>query len=439
MTTVSVFGLGYVGSVSAGCLADRGLDVIGVDVTPIKVDTINAGRSPIVEHGLDHLIRRGVEAGRLRATADAVAAVRASDASLICVGTPSNANGSLDLSAVQRVIETIGRALREHDRPHVVIVRSTMLPGSTETLLVPILERAAGRQLGDGLSICYNPEFLREGSSLRDFDNPPYTIIGGSDSAAIELARSLYAGIAAPLHVVPIRVAEMLKYASNAFHALKVAFANEIGVLCKALGVDSGQLMDIFCADTKLNISSAYLRPGFAFGGSCLPKDLRAVLHRARSQDLELPVLEAVLPSNRVHVERAYEMIRATGLRRIGLLGLSFKAGTDDLRESPLVSLVERLIGRGYDVRIFDRDVSLANLHGTNRSFIEREIPHLVRILTDDIDAVLDHAEVVVIGNGSHEHREALGRLREDQRVIDLVRIPERESIDPERYEGVAW
>ncbi|HEX2142113.1 MAG TPA: nucleotide sugar dehydrogenase [Candidatus Limnocylindria bacterium] len=436
---MSVFGLGYVGSVSAACLADRGIDVIGVDVSPIKVDTINAGRSPIVEHGLAELIERGVTSGRLRATQDAGEAIRASDASLICVGTPSNENGSLDLTAVARVIETIGRTLVDGARPHVVIVRSTMLPGSTEERLVPILEAAAGRRLGDGLSICYNPEFLREGSSLRDFESPPYTIIGGDDPSATDLARSLYASIDAPLHVVPIRVAEMLKYASNGFHALKVAFANELGVLCKQQGVDSAALMDIFVADTKLNISPAYLRPGFAFGGSCLPKDLRAVLHRARALDLSLPVLEAVLPSNRSHAERAYEIVRATGSRRIGILGLSFKAGTDDLRESPLVGLVERLIGRGYDVRVYDRDVSLANVHGTNRAFIEHEIPHIMTILTDDLDEVLEHAEVVVVGNASPDHGAALSRLRPDQRVIDLVRIAGREAVDPSCYEGIAW
>jgi GDP-mannose 6-dehydrogenase len=439
MTTVSVFGLGYVGSVTAACLASRGFDVIGVDVSPTKVDTINAGRSPIVEHGLEALIGRGVAEGRLRATYDAGEAVAQSDISLICVGTPSSSNGSLDLTAVERVADTIGRALRHRERGHVVVVRSTMLPGSTEQQVIPALESGSGLKAGVDFGVCYNPEFLREGSSLRDFEHPPYTVIGDDDGRAAEVAGALYAGIDAPLHVVPIRVAEMLKYVNNAFHALKVTFANEVGVISKRHGIDSHQLMDLFCADTKLNISPAYLRPGFAFGGSCLPKDLRALLHSGRSLDLAQPVLDAILASNRQQVELAFEMVRATGARRVGVFGLSFKPGTDDLRESPLVTLVERLIGRGYDVRVFDRNVSMANLHGTNRSYIEQEIPHIVSIMTEDVDAVLDHAEVIVIGTAAPEHADALAQRRPGQRVVDLARPPGWELVDPACYEGIAW
>jgi GDP-mannose 6-dehydrogenase len=439
MSTLSIFGLGYVGSVSAACLADRGFRVIGVDVSPVKVGSINSGRSPIVEEGLEELVQRVVSSGKLTATHDAEAAVAQSDASLICVGTPSNLNGSLDISAVERVARTIGESLRRTDGPHVVVVRSTMLPGSTDERVVPELEEAAGLAIGDRVTVSYNPEFLREGSSLRDFASPPYTIVGGSSPAAVRLTSDLYADVNAPVHVVPIRVAEMLKYANNAFHALKVTFANEMAVLAKAQGVDSRRLMEIFCDDTKLNISPAYLRPGFAFGGSCLPKDLRALLHRGRSLDLAPPVLEAILPSNGRHIDRAYEMVRATGKRRVGLLGLSFKPGTDDLRESPLVALVERLIGRGYDVRVYDRNVALANLHGTNKAFIEHEIPHIVSIMQDSIDEVLAHGDVIVIGTSADEHSHALQRVRIDQQVVDLAGVALDAGDSMPGYEGVAW
>ena len=347
MTSVSIFGLGYVGAVSAACFADRGIRVVGVDPSPVKVEMIQAGRSPIIEEGLDELVAKGIESGRLTATDDWRRAIRDTDLSLICVGTPSNSNGSLDLSAVRRVAEDIGTALGEKNGYHVVIVRSTMLPGSTEEVVIPTLEKFSGKKAGVHFGVCYNPEFLREGSSIRDFAKPPFTVIGGAEERAIEAAQKLYATVEAPLFRVPIRVAEMVKYTSNAFHALKVAFANEIGLLCRAQGIDSHQVMDIFVQDQKLNISPYYLKPGYAFGGSCLPKDLRALLHHGRTLDVHPPVLEAILPSNERHIDAAYQMIRQTGSKRVGVLGLSFKAGTDDLRESPIVTLVERLIGRG--------------------------------------------------------------------------------------------
>jgi GDP-mannose 6-dehydrogenase len=439
MTSVSIFGLGYVGSVSAACLADRGHRVIGVDPSRVKVDMIQAGRSPIIEEGLDELVAKGIASGRLQATDDWQRAVRETDLSLICVGTPSNSNGSLDLSAVRRVSEDLGTAIGEKDGYHVVVVRSTMLPGSTDDIVIPTLERCSGKKAGADFGVCYNPEFLREGSSIRDFDKPPYTIIGGSEERATDLVRELYASLDAPLFVVPIRVAEMLKYANNAFHALKVAFANEIGVLCQAAGIDSHQVMDIFVRDEKLNISPYYLRPGFAFGGSCLPKDLRALIYHGHSLDVYPPVLESILPSNERHIEHAYQLIRNTGSKRVGVLGLSFKAGTDDLRESPIVTLVERLIGRGYHVRVYDRNVSLANLHGANRAYIEQEIPHITSVMTDTLDELLADVDVVVVANADPEFKSALDARRDGQRVIDLVRIdPAGRPNDP-TYSGIAW
>ncbi|HET9417256.1 MAG TPA: nucleotide sugar dehydrogenase [Candidatus Limnocylindria bacterium] len=438
MTTVSIFGLGYVGSVSAACLAGEGVNVIGVDVSEIKRDLINSGRSPIVEEGLDELMAAGVASGRITATDDVERAVHDSDISFICVGTPSNLNGSLDLSAVERVAESIGLALASKPEQHTVVVRSTMLPGSTEERVIPALERTSGKRAGEGFQVCYNPEFLREGTSIKDFYHPPFTIIGAdSEAAGADVAR-LYQGVEGETFSVPIRVAEMVKYVSNAYHALKVAFANEVGVLAQALDVDSHQVMDIFVKDRKLNVSPAYLRPGFAFGGSCLPKDLRALVHAARRVDVETPVLASILPSNERHVERTYGMVQAIGKRRIGLLGLSFKAGTDDLRESPLVTLVERLIGRGYDVRVFDRNVSLANLHGMNRAYIEREIPHIVSIMADSLDDVLGHADVLIIGNNDPAFEDVLDRRQPGQHVIDLVRVGTQQRDDPE-YHGVAW
>jgi GDP-mannose 6-dehydrogenase len=425
--------------VSAACLADSGHEVIGVDVSEAKLEAIAAGRSPIVEEGLDELMSSGVGSGRIRTTTDVDEAIAGSDVSLICVGTPSRANGSLDISAVERVAESIGRALATKSGHHVVVVRSTMLPGSTEERVIPALERHSGRRVGDGYSVCYNPEFLREGSSIRDFHHPPFTVIGGDDEAAAAAVAELYRATTAPVEVVKIREAEMVKYVSNAFHALKIAFANEIGLICKAEGVDSHQVMDLFCRDDKLNISKAYLRPGFAFGGSCLPKDLRALVHHSRSRDLPSPVLQAILPSNEAHIAAAYDMVRATGAKRIGLLGLSFKAGTDDLRESPLVTLVERLIGKGYDVRVLDPSVSFASIHGANRAYIEREVPHILSLMVDDLDALLEHAEVVIVGNGSPEFEAVTERSRADQKIIDLVRLPMAHASAPDAYEGIAW
>ncbi len=435
---ISVFGLGYVGSVSAACFAALGRRVVGVDVSALKVDLINAGHSPVIEPGLDQLIEETVGQGRLSATLRAAEAVAAADVSLVCVGTPSNGNGNLDYTYVERVCHEIGAALAGKDDYHVVVIRSTVLPGTTEARLIPILEQASGKRAGVDFGVAYNPEFLRESTALHDFHHPPFTVIGQFDERGAQQAAELYRGIAAPLRLAPLRVAEMVKYASNAFHALKVTFANEIGNICKRSGIDSHRVMELFCLDDKLNLSSYYLKPGFAFGGSCLPKDLRALLYHANRLDLQTPVLEAILPSNEHQIRLGYELVRQTGRKKVGLLGLSFKAGTDDLRESPLVELIETLIGKGYQVRIYDRNVSLARLTGANRAYIEREIPHLATLMCNSIDEALAQSEVILVGNNAPEFHDALQRARPDQIVIDLVRVTNPAPLAA-RYEGICW
>lgn len=439
MSNVSVFGLGYVGSVLLACLADHGHQATGIDVNPLKVDMINAGRSPIIEQGVTELLGKGVQAGRLRATTDVARAVGESEVIFVCVGTPSHPNGSLNLSYVERVCQDIGAALAEKPGYPVIAIRSTMLPGSTEEMVIPALEQASGKKAGRDFGVCFNPEFLREGSSIRDFYDPPYTIIGADDERAAEAIKNLYSMIRAPCMVVPFKVAEMVKYANNAFHALKVTFANEIGDICKMQAIDSHQVMDIFCQDNKLNLSPYYLKPGFAFGGSCLPKDLRALLYHSHRFDLHLPVLESILPSNRQHIEVAYQMITRAGSKRVGVLGFSFKAGTDDLRESPIVELIEHLIGKGYQIKVYDKNVSLANLHGANRAYIEQEIPHIASLMTDTVEAVLESSDVIVVGNKSQEFKDALPQLRDRQVMIDLVRITEEFAALNGQYHGICW
>ncbi|RME83406.1 MAG: UDP-glucose/GDP-mannose dehydrogenase family protein [Caldilineae bacterium] len=436
---ISVFGLGYVGSVSAGCLSALGHEVIGVDINTMKVEMINAGESPVIEAGLQEKIAEAVQRGRLRATTDAAEAVAASDVSLICVGTPSNHNGDLDLRYVERVSRQIGSALADKSAYHVVVARSTMLPGSTASSVIPALEETSGKRAGEAFGVVYNPEFLREGNAVFDFFHPPYTIIGRLDHRGAETAAALYEAIDAPLLVTPLGVAEMIKYANNAFHALKVAFANEIGNICKRHGIDSHAVMEIFCMDTKLNLSPYYLKPGYAFGGSCLPKDLRALLYHAHRLDLSVPVLESILPSNALQIKHAFELIQRAGSKKVGVLGFSFKAGTDDLRESPMVELIEMLVGKGYQVRLYDKNVSLARLHGANRVYIEREIPHIASLMCNSMEEVLATSDVIVIGTDEPEFAGALERLREGQTVIDLKRI--RKNLDglDERYQGICW
>jgi GDP-mannose 6-dehydrogenase len=436
---LSIFGLGYIGSVTGASFAAAGHDVIGVDANADKVALVNAGRSPVVEPGLDEMLGRAVAEGKLRATTDVREAVHGSEVSLICVGTPSQRNGSLNLEYLERVAGQIGEAMRDVTHYHVVIVRSTVLPGTTHNVVIPALERASGKKYGDGFGVSVNPEFLREGTALKDFQKPPITLVGHNHAMDATQTVGLYASTDAPLVDTTIRVAEMVKYTSNVWHALKVCFANEIGNLCKRMDVDSHQLMDIFCQDTKLNISPYYLKPGFAFGGSCLPKDVRAMQYRAKELDLEMPVVSSILPSNRLQVEHAFDQIMDTGRKRIGLLGFSFKEGTDDLRESPMVGLAEMLIGKGVCLRIYDKNVSLARLVGANKQYIEQQIAHLSSLMVPSIDELIDQSEVIVIGNQGSEFAAALSRVRPDQIVIDLVKLKMPSTELPAGYQGLCW
>lgn len=438
---VAVFGLGYVGCVTAACLARRGHDVVGVDISDLKVEMIQAGSSPVLERGLNELVAEVVAEGRLRATKDAREAVLGTDVSLICVGTPSAPNGSLDTGALERVLDKIGEALPDVEGRHTVVVRSTTLPGTAEGLVRPRLEQASGRRAGADFGLATNPEFLREGSSLVDFENPPKTVIGQFDEASGEVVAALYEGISAPLFRVRPGVAELVKYVDNAFHALKITFANEIGTVARAFGLDSHEVMEIFCSDTKLNISPAYLKPGFSFGGSCLPKDLRALLYSAKRADADLPLLASILPSNELHLRRVADAILATGRRRVGFFGLSFKPGTDDLRESPLVELAERLLGKGLDLRIYDAAVSMSKLVGANKEYIEERIPHLSSLLAESPAEVIDHAEVLVVGAAAPETVTELQGAELNGRVlVDLARLPDAaERRDSDAYLGVGW
>lgn len=436
---IAVFGLGYVGSVSGAAFAADGHSVIGVDVNADKVARLNAGHSPIVEPGLDQLIARTVADGRFRATSDPGEAVAGSDVSLVSVSTPSRKNGSLDLTYLARVCEQIGRALSTRDGYHVVVVRSTMLPGTTHETVIPTLERFSGRKYGEGFGVAVNPEFLREGSALADLRHPPMTLVGHNHAVDASRALALYHGIDAPVVSTNIRAAEMIKYVGNTWHALKVCFANEIGNICKRLDVDSHEVMDIFCQDDKLNLSPYYLKPGFAFGGSCLPKDVRALEYRAKELDLDLPLIRAVMPSNRQQIQQAVDQVMESGLSRVGLLGLSFKAGTDDLRESPMVILAETLLGKGYHLRIFDRNVMVSRLTGANKAYIEQQIPHLAALLCDTVDELIADTDLLIVGNGAEEFGEALRRTRPDQVVLDLVRLRCDLAEVPAEYRGLCW
>jgi GDP-mannose 6-dehydrogenase len=438
---ICVFGLGYVGSVSAACLAARGHRVVGVDPNTVKVDAINEGRSPIVERGLEELIREGRRAGTLRATTDPAEAAGEADVLMICVGTPSDTTGIHDFTFLDRVCADIGAVLCETRDFKVVVVRSTLLPGTVERRIVPLLTRLSGKQRGRDFGLATNPEFLREGSAVDDFNHPPFTIVGSRDARSSEIVAGLYEGVPAPIFHTDPDSASMVKYASNAFHGLKVAFANEIGLLCKQAGLDGTQVMDIFCQDRSLNISSRYLKPGFAFGGSCLPKDLRALLHAARHADLQLPVLEAILPSNRLHIQRVVELVLSRpGRARVGVLGLTFKPGTDDLRESPMVQLVETLSGKGLPVRIWDPNVALSKLMGGNKAFIEQVLPHISAMMSDSMEDVAENSDVLVVSHAMPDGGAKLtSLLRPDQMLIDLVKLPAGTGSDGVAYQGVCW
>jgi GDP-mannose 6-dehydrogenase len=435
---ISIFGLGYVGAVSAGCLAKDGHEVIGVDPSSAKVDLINSGTTPIIENDIGEIIEAAVKGKRLRATASVDEAVQGSEMSLICVGTPSQLNGSLDLKYIRRVCEEIGAALKKKSDFHVVVARSTMLPGSMRSVVIPTLEEFSGKKAGQGFGVCINPEFLREGTAVYDFYNPPKTVIGEIDTRSGDLLASVYKDLKAPLIRTGIETAEMVKYTDNVWHALKVGFANEIGNVCKALSIDGHKVMEIFCQDTKLNLSPYYMKPGFAFGGSCLPKDVRALTYKAKSLDVDVPILNAILPSNDRQVERGLRMIMDKGSKKVGILGFSFKAGTDDLRESPVVEVIERLLGKGYDLRLYDRNVKLASLVGANRDYILNRIPHISRLMVERIEDILGFAETIVIGNGDKEFHGVVDRLRDGQVVVDLVRIAKSQSVAG-KYDGICW
>ncbi|MGU3499861.1 nucleotide sugar dehydrogenase [Mycobacterium sp. C31M] len=435
-----MFGLGYVGCVSAACLASRGHRVTGVEINPDKIDAIRRGRSPVIEERIGDLTAEVVAAGDLVVTPDATAAVSQTDLSLVCVGTPSGSGGGLSTAFLEHVTDEIGAALADKDGWHVVVYRSTMVPGTCESLLIPRLELASGKRAGVDFGVCVNPEFLREGTSVRDFFDPPKTVVGASDTRSADMVLGLYEGLPGRQFRVPIRVAEMSKYVDNSFHALKVDFANEIGAICSTLTLDSHAVMDVFLADTKLNISSAYLKPGFAFGGSCLPKDVRALTHIARRNDLDVPLLANLLTSNESQMRRAVDLVLGTGRHKVGIFGLSFKPGTDDLRDSPMVELAERLIGKGFDVKIYDANVVLSRLTGANGTYIRQQLPHIGDLLTDDVDAVLEHGDVLIAGSRETCVAEAIARAGSGQFIVDLVRLPDAEQLRAaSNYQGIGW
>lgn len=435
---IAIFGMGYVGAVSAACLASDGHTVTGVDTSDLKAGLINKKQSPIIEPGVGERIAEAVDAGRLSAMTDGFAAVHASELVLICVGTPSSTNGNLDLSYVKRVCEEIGDALSAKDDFTAIVVRSTVLPGSLRSLVIPTLEKASGKRAGVDFGVGFFPEFLRESTAVSDFYSPPKIVFAASDDRTRAMLTEMNANIDMPVTVADYEAAEMVKYADNTWHALKVAFGNEIGSICKSVGVDGGEVMDIFCSDRKLNISDKYLRPGFAFGGSCLPKDVRALAYKARSLDLDLPLINSIMSSNHRHIDRAFEMIRGMDESRVGVLGLSFKAGTDDLRESPIVDLVERLLGKGHEIRIFDQNVNLSRLVGSNRAYIYEHLPHIAKLMVDEPEDVVNHGGTLVIGNNDDRFADIVRPLNMTRRVVDLVRL-ENEVNSNGTYNGICW
>jgi len=436
---ISVFGLGYVGAVSCACLPELGHRVVGVDTNPLKIAMINDGQSPVVEEGINELIGAAVKAGMLRATADLADAVRATDVSLISVATPSNPNYTPNLAAVDGVVRDIGHALRTKPGAHTIVLRSTVPPGTTEERILPLLEEAAGRRVGDRLSLVFNPEFLREGSSVKDFHQPPQTVVGSFDEDGYRVMEQLYAGLPGAFVRTSPRVAESVKYLCNVFHALKIVFANEAGSVMKAYGLDSREVMRIFCQDTQLNISAAYMRPGFAFGGSCLPKEVKGFITLARDKDVQIPALGGLLDSNELHIKRAYQMIAREGRRRVALFGLAFKPGTDDLRDSPLVLLAEQLLGKGFDIGIHDPFVKVSRLLGKNREFIEREIPHLDKLLADEPEPLLASAEVIVVGHADAPTRQLIAANAQGRRIVDLAGYADLRDAPGAVYEGICW
>ncbi len=436
---ISIFGLGYVGAVSLACLSRDGHQVIGVEIDRTKLDLIAAGKTPVVEEGMVELMQQVAASGLVEVTTDAAQALLASEISLVCVGTPSAPNGSQDQGAILRLAEAMGQALARKTAVHVIVFRSTLVPGTVEDVLRPIIEQASGKKDGVDFHLCFQPEFLREGSSIRDYDKPPFTVVGANHAFPAQQLRTLFGHLPCKFIETSVRSAEMMKYCCNNFHALKITFANETARLCHALGVDAFEVMDLVCQDTQLNISRAYLKPGFAFGGSCLPKDLRATVHMAKVRDVEIPMLASILSSNESHLDAAFDKVVALGKRKVGFVGLSFKTGTDDLRESPLVKLAERLIGKGYELRIYDPDVHLARLLGTNKNFIELHLPHIGQMLQPELDTLVTSSEVIVLGNNSAAVIEQLAaRIRPEQALVDLVGVPMGTALAA-RSAGLCW
>lgn len=436
---ISIFGLGYVGSVSAVCLANKGYYVIGVDSNRLKVDMINAGKPLIIEPDLKDLTEKVVANGHLRATTDVADAILNSNLSFVCVGTPSKKNSSLDLQYVKRICEDIGHVLKDKNEHHTIVCRSTMFPGSIRKVVIPILEHFSDKRAGKDFSVCINPEFMKESTAVYDFYNPPKNVVGTTEQRVRDLMSELnQACTQMPTIFLDIEEAEILKYTDNIWHALKVGYANEIGNVCKSLNIDSHRVMDVFCQDTKLNLSSYYLKPGFAFGGSCLPKDLRAFLYESQGLSLHLPIISAVLPSNKLQIDAAFNMVVEQGNKSVGVLGFGFKANTDDLRESPIVELIERLIGKGYELTLYDKNISEAKLFGANRDYILNHIPHISELMVESIEELLANCQTIIIGNNAREFECVLHDARDDQVIIDLVRISDTLP-ELKEYEGICW
>lgn len=436
---ISVFGAGYVGCVSAACLAELGHQVIAVEANSTKVAMLNAGRSPIIEAHLNELIDTVVGNGRLRATSDWSTAIAESELAMVCVGTPSQDNGNIDLGSIVRVCQQIGHALASKQEYFTVVIRSTIVPGTMRGTVIPILESFSGKKAGTDFGVCMNPEFLREGTSVDDFYNPPKTVIGELNSTSGDKLAQLYKDFPGPHVRTELGVAELVKYADNVFHALKVTFANEMGNIAQSVGVDSHKLMEIFCLDTKLNLSPYYLKPGFAFGGSCLPKDLRSLTYLAKTRDIQAPVINSILESNDQQIKKVIKKLMSYRQQSLGFLGLTFKDGTDDLRESPVVELVERMIGKGFKVRIYDHNVSLARLMGANKVHIEKEIPHISQLLCSSAEELVAQSDILVLASKEKDYVRTLQGVNGNKAIVDLVRVFTPEVHPKSEYYGICW
>lgn len=434
---ISIFGLGYVGCVSLGCLAKNGHKVIGVDVSETKVKQINSGLATIIEKDIDVIIKEEHAKGKISATTDFIDAILKTEVSIVSVGTPSSSKGHLNLDYIFKVAENVGEALQKKDTFHVVAIRSTVFPGTIEKF-AKIIEENSGKKSNQDFAVVSNPEFLREGTAVHDYYNPPLTLIGSSDKNATDKIASLYKQLPAEVVITNIEVAEIMKYVNNTYHALKIAFANEVGNICSAMKIDSHKVMEIFCMDKELNISPYYFKPGFAYGGSCLPKDLKGLQTLAHDLYIKAPVLESIDKTNELQISRAIDIIQELGKRRIAFLGLSFKAGTDDLRNSPAVTVVETLLGKGYEVQIYDKNVHLSRLTGTNKEYIDSRIPHLSKLMVGHLGDLVDNADVIVVNNREKEYIDILLETESSAVIVDMVRLPEPIR-SRKNYFGINW